>query len=322
MPHMRIVFMGTPYFAVPALRAINARGHEIALVVTQPDRRAGRGRKLCCPPVKDAAVELGLPVDQRRSVNCEEFVGELSRIEPDAVVVVAFGQILCEEILEAPRLGAVNLHASLLPEYRGVAPINWAIVEGKRETGVTTMFMEKKVDAGEIILRRSTPIGDDETAGELTERLADMGAELLVETLELLGRGDAPRQEQDRSRASYARKLTKADGEIDWSLPAQAVHDHIRGMTPWPGAWTRFRGRTLKVLRAGLGAKGGSAGAPGEIVSVDEDNGIEVAVGEGTVRLLRLQPEGRPAMEASAFVCGYRPDVGSRPFGDAAGEGE
>jgi len=311
---MRIVFMGTPCFAVPSLRALHSRGHEISLVVTQPDRRAGRGRRLCCPPVKDAATELSLPVDQTEKVNCDEFVSRLREIAPDVVVVVAFGQILCEDILGIPAKGAINVHASLLPRYRGVAPINWAIVDGETETGVTTMFMARKVDAGEIILTRSTPIGPDETSGDLSARLSEIGAELLVETLDLVERGEAPRAAQDPSVASYARKLRKSDGEIDWTLTARRVHDHIRGMTPWPGAHTTYRGKVLKVLRAELGAPSGRAGSPGEIVAAGDPGGIEVAVGEGTIRLLRVQPEGRSAMDAAAFARGYRPEVGSRPF--------
>jgi len=317
---MRIVFMGTPCFAVPSLRILHSRGHEIALVVTQPDRRAGRGRRMRCPPVKDAAAELSLPVDQTEKVNCAEFVDRLGGIAPDVLVVVAFGQILCEEILDIPSRGAINVHASLLPRYRGVAPINWAIVDGETETGVTTMLMARKVDAGEVILARSTPIDPNETAGELSARLADIGAEVLAETLGLIERGNVPRIEQDPALATYARKLRKSDGEIDWTGSARRVHDHIRGMTPWPGAHTTYRGRVLKVLRAAIGSPSGPAGSPGEIVAAADTGGIEVAVGDGTIRLLEVQPEGRSVMGAEAFARGYRPEVGSRPFDSTAGE--
>lgn len=311
---MRIVFMGTPEFGVSSLRELHRRGHEIVLVVTQPDRPAGRGRKVSSSPVKMAATDLHLAIGQPESVNTDEFLSRLRALRPDLTVVVAFGQILSEEILGVPTLGSVNLHASLLPQYRGVAPINWAIAKGETETGVTTMFMARKVDAGEIILTRRTPIGDRETAGELSRRLSVMGSELLIETVELIERGEAPRTAQDPARASYARKLKKSDGEIDWTEPARRVFDRIRAMTPWPGAYTWYGGKTLGVLLAEPGEPEGRRGAPGEIVSIDREKGIEVAVGEGTVRLVELKPEGKRAMTADAFVRGYRPEVGSAPF--------
>jgi methionyl-tRNA formyltransferase len=230
------------------------------------------------------------------------------------IVVVAFGQILHEAALAVAREGAINLHGSLLPRYRGVAPINWTIVRGEIETGVTTMFMEKKIDAGEIILSRRTPIGEDETAGELYARLAEIGADVLVETLDLVASGKAPRIAQDPTLASYARKLTRADGEIDWSKTAKEVHDHIRGMTPWPGAYTHYRGKMLEVLSTRLSPAAGRRGAPGEVVTVDKESGIEVAVGEGSVRIVEVKPEGRPGMSAWAFAVGYKPEPGSTPF--------
>lgn len=311
---MRIVFMGTPEFAVPSLRKLHDGGHELALVVTQPDRPAGRGRKVSPSAVKRAAEDLSLTIEQPESVNTHAFVDRVRAVGPDIIVVVAFGQILSEDLLGVPALGSVNLHASLLPRHRGVAPINWAIVEGDAETGVTTMFMAKKVDAGEIILTRRTPIGERETAGELSKRLSAMGAELLEETVELIERGEAPRIKQDPAVATYARKLKKTDGQIDWSEPSGRVFNRIRGMIPWPGAYTWYRGGMLRVLRAEPGAQSGRAGAPGEIVRVDRDRGIEVAVGEGTVWLLELKPQGKNAMSADAFTRGYRPEVGSAPF--------
>jgi len=315
---MRIVFMGTPDFAVPSLRHVHASTYEVVLVVTQPDRPAGRGRRLSPPAVKTAAAEMGLPVHQAESVNTPEFAERLRGLAPDVLVVVAFGQILNSEILSVPGKGAVNVHGSLLPAYRGVAPINWVIVNGETETGVTTMFMARRVDAGEIILRRATPIGERETAGELYERLSAMGAELLVETLDLIERGEAPREPQDPGLASYARKLSKQDGVIDWTRPAADVHNHIRGMTPWPGARTTYRGKPLTVLRARIGATDGTVGRPGEVVSIDEKLGIEIAVGGGSVWLEQLKPSGKSAMDADAFVRGYRPEVGERAFGAAS----
>lgn len=309
---MRVVFMGTPGFAVPSLTKLHRRGHEIALVVTQPDRPAGRGLRICCPPVKDAAVAMGLPVVQLETVNCDEFVERLTEVAPDVLIVVAFGQILCESILTAPKKGAVNVHASLLPRYRGVAPINWAIVNGDTETGVTTMFMARKVDAGEIVLSRTAPIGPRETAGELYARLAEIGGDLLVETLDLIEAGAAPRAAQDPALASYARKLTREDGVVPWEEPSGRVFDRIRGMTPWPGAHTLFKGRVLHILRAEPGDGRGRRGEPGVIVRLDDARGIEVATGDGTVWLLEVKPEGKGAMDAASFARGYRPEVGQK----------
>ncbi|MBD3368523.1 MAG: methionyl-tRNA formyltransferase [Candidatus Eisenbacteria bacterium] len=315
---MRIVFMGTPDFAVPSLRQTHASAHDVLLVVTQPDRPAGRGRRLTPPPVKTAAGELDIPVHQTESVNTPVFAERLRALLPDVLVVVAFGQILNDELLSIPSKGAVNVHGSVLPAYRGVAPINWVIVNGETETGVTTMYMARKVDAGEIILTRRTPIGENETAGELYDRLSAMGAELLVETLDLIERDEAPRTSQDPDAASYARKLKKRDGLIDWTKDARTVHDHIRGMTPWPGARTTYRGRPLTVLVSRVGDEDGERGEPGEVVSLDDERGIEVATGHGSVRLLEVKPSGKSAMDAASFVRGYRPEVGERPFGETS----
>jgi methionyl-tRNA formyltransferase len=311
---MRIVFMGTPDFAVPSLRRLHGSDHEVVLVVTQPDRPAGRGRTLRSPPVKSAADEMGLPVEQHESVNTDGFAARLKEVAPDVLVVAAFGQILSEEVLGIARLGSVNVHASLLPQYRGVAPINRVIIEGETETGVTTMFMAKKIDAGEIILTRRTPIGEHETAGELYARLAEMGSELLIETLDLIEKGRAPREPQDPALASYARKLSREDGEIDWTLEASEVYNLIRGTTPWPGAYTWFRGKMLHVLEAAPGRSRGRAGEPGELLAIDDERGLEVAAREGSVWLRRLRPGGKKEMDASSFACGYRPEVGSTPF--------
>ena len=332
--------MGTPDFAVPSLRKIESSGHDVCLVVTQPDRPAGRGRKLTAPPVKLAALELGIPIHQPETVNTDEFALRLKALKPDVLVVVAFGQILKQRLLDIPSQGAVNAHASLLPDYRGVAPINWVIVNGESETGVTTMYMARKVDAGEIILSRSTPIGPSETAGELYERLSDMSGDLLVETLALIEQGKAPRTPQGEPRIGYARKLTKKDGEIVWARDARAVADHIRGMTPWPGAYTWFRGKALLVTRARLvsmpspaelasaesasaepaSAKSASGvsgppvtGRPGEILSISAA-GVEVAAEGGAVLLTGVKPEGKREMTGAEFARGYRPEPGTCPF--------
>ncbi len=322
---MRIVFMGTPDFAVPSLRRIKSSGHDVCLVVTQPDRPAGRGRKLTAPPVKLAALELDILVHQPETVNTDEFALRLEALKPDVLVVIAFGQILKQRLLDIPSHGAVNAHASLLPDYRGVAPINWVIVNGESETGVTTMYMARKVDAGEIILSRSTPIEPDETAGELYERLSEMSGDLLVATLALIKRGEAPRIPQGEPRIGYARKLKKEDGEIVWARDARAVADHIRGMTPWPGAYTWFRGKALLVTRARLVPVPGpvesaagvdeppATGRPGEILAIS-DAGIEVAAEGGAVLLTGVKPEGKREMTGAEFARGYRPEPGTCPF--------
>jgi methionyl-tRNA formyltransferase len=318
---MRIIFMGTPDFAVPSLKSLHAAGHDLALVVTQPDRPAGRGRRLSQPPVKILGLELGLTVEQPESVNTDAFAARLRELAPDLFVVVAFGQILRQKLLDIPSMGSVNVHGSLLPDYRGVAPINWAIVNGESETGVTTMYMAATIDTGAIIQKRAVSIGAEETAGELYERLASLGGELIVETAELIARGEAPRTPQGTPRVGYARKLKRDDGAIDWSRPARAVHDHIRGMTPWPGATTRFGGRMLLVTRSVVATSGEESprSVPGTILSLD-GGGIEVAVGDGSVMLTEVKPEGKRAMRAQEFVRGYRPEVGARLRGDEAGE--
>lgn len=295
--------------------SIHERGHDMSLVVTQPDRPAGRGRKLTPSPVKVKALELDIDLAQPDSVNTEGFLASLRAAAPDVIVVVAFGQILSEELLGIPRLHAVNVHASLLPKYRGVAPINWAILNGETETGVTTMHMAKKVDAGDIILVRGTQIGEMETAGELYGRLSILGAELIAETLDLIEQGQAPRIAQDASQATYARKLKKEDGVLDWSESAKALFNRIRGLSPWPGAFTYFNGKTLKILEARVRSEPTLAGHPGEILSIGDKEGIEVAAGEGALLLRKLKPEGRKSMDASSFARGYRPEVGTRPFG-------
>jgi methionyl-tRNA formyltransferase len=311
---MRIIFMGTPEFAVPPLRRLRESDNEIALVVTQQDRPAGRGRELRSPPVKLAAQQMGLPLEQHENVNTDEFAERLRSLEPDVLVVAAFGQILNDEILACPRLGAINVHASILPKYRGVAPINWVIMHGEAETGVTTMFMARRVDAGEVIMTRSTPIGDNETAGQLYERLAEIGADLLMETLELVERGQAPRAKQNPAEASYAPRLSRKDGEIDWRKTASEVRNLIRGTTPWPGAYTWYRGRMLHVLGSAAGREEGHLGHPGELLSIDEERGLEIAAGEGSVWLTRVRPDGRAEMPGADFARGYRPEVGTRPF--------
>lgn len=340
---MRIAFAGTPEFAVPSLRALIDSSHEVVCVITQPDRPAGRGLALSSPAVKKFAEAGGLRIYQPAKFNRREFLDELQGLALDLIVTAAYGRIFKARSLGLPSRGCVNLHASLLPRYRGVAPINWAIINGETETGVTTFFMEKGVDTGAMIVQKRTAIGENETAGELYERLADLGAEAVVETCDLIARGEAPRISQDDSLASYAPRLSRDDAEISWDRPAPRVHNHIRGVNPWPGAFTRFRGSTVKILKSRLGpeevpaangtgggASGGStdggAGStdnagrndagdrpePGTILDIHDENGILLACGDGCVWLLKVQAAGKKPAGGAAFSRGARLKRGER----------
>lgn len=305
---MRIVFLGTGAFAVPSLRALVAAGHEVALVVTQPDRPSGRGRTPAAPPVKMAAQELGLALAQPARVREPEPVAAIEKLGADAGVVVAYGQILPRSVFAAPRMGTLNVHASLLPRYRGAAPIQWAIASGDDETGVTTMMVAQGLDSGPIVLTASTPIGPDETAGELSVRLAQMGAELLIASLSGLADGTVVPRPQDDSLATTAPLIRKEDGRIDWSQPAARIARRCRAFHPWPATFTLFRGGQLKVLAAREDQPG--PGAPGVLTAVDRQ-GLVVACGENTrLRLIEVQPESKRPMPAQAFAAGARLAVG------------
>lgn len=298
--------MGTPDFAVPCLRALVAGGHDVRLVLTQPDRPKGRGLQLVKSPVKEAALALGLPLFQPERPNRPDAVSEVSRTDPEALIVVAYGAILKAELLGLAPRGAINVHASLLPKYRGMSPIHRALWEGEAETGVTTMLMDAGVDTGDILLMGRTPIDPDETCGELHDRLAEMGADLLVRTLEDLAAGTVSPRPQEGS-ASYAGRMEKEHGVIDWSLSAADVHDHARAVTPWPGATTRLGGEsiTVKRTRVASGPAGPAGTAPGTIVGPDGD-ALRVVCGSGQVHLLELRPAGRPTMTGAEFARGRR----------------
>jgi methionyl-tRNA formyltransferase len=296
------VFMGTPAFAVPVLRRLAAIS-EVRLVVTQPDRPVGRGRKLTPPPVKLAAAELGLPVEQPAVVKGRRFAARIADHAPDVVVTAAFGRILGPALLETPRFGCLNVHASLLPAYRGAAPINHAILAGERQTGVSIMRMAEGLDTGPIHRATALPIDPDETAGELTERLAELGAETLAQVLGELGeREPVP---QDEARASWAPMLAKADGEIDWRRPARSLHDQVRGLNPWPGAFSFLDGEPLKVHRSALLETAAGAAEPGT-VTAHSAVGLDVACGDGVLRLLELQLPGKKRLDARSFHAGTR----------------
>lgn len=308
---MRAIFFGTPELAVPSLDALTGIA-DVALVVCQPDRPAGRGMKLRPPPVKERALALGLPVEQPTKVRTPEFAASLRAIDADVALVVAYGRILPKAVLEAPRAGCVNVHASLLPRWRGAGPIQAAIVHGDRETGVCLMQMDEGLDTGPIIACARTPIDPDENAAELGARLARMGADLVRDKLADFVHGRIVATPQDGASATLAPMLTKDDGRIDWMLPARRVHDRVRGMYPWPGAFTTLNGQRVKVHATAVRIEEGAIGAPGTIVRADAKAGIEVACGEGVVAILDLQLEGKKRLTAAEHLAGHAWKPGMR----------
>jgi methionyl-tRNA formyltransferase len=307
---MRVVFLGSGSFAIPSLEALLAAGHEVVAVVTQPDREKGRGRELTPPPLKPVAAARGLRLLQPRRVREPESVAALQALAPEVQVVVAYGQILPRAVIDIAPRGTVNVHGSLLPRYRGAAPVQWAIVNGESETGVTTMLIDEGLDTGPTLLARATSIAEDETADVLESRLARIGGELLAETLEGLRSGTIVPQPQDPARATLAPLIKKEDGLIDWGRAASVLARRVRGFHPWPGAHTSVRGRGLKILRAR--GEMGPEGPPGTLLAIERD-GLVVAAGEGTaLRLLDVQPESRNPMPAAAFAAGARLAPGER----------
>ncbi|HEY2017089.1 MAG TPA: methionyl-tRNA formyltransferase [Bryobacteraceae bacterium] len=300
---MRLVFLGTPAFAVPTLERIVEAGHGVLAVVTQPDRPRGRGQKDAFPPVKEAAVRLGLPVYQPERVRRPEAQEYLRALAVDAMVVVGYGQIIPQSVIDLAPLGIINVHASLLPKYRGAGPVQWAIINGETRTGVTTMRIDAGLDTGDMLLEAETEIGPDENAIELGKRLAVMGADLLVETLSGLSAGTIVARKQDSAQASYAPLLKKEDGLIDWGLPAAAIHNRVRGLQPWPGAYSVIRGQKLHIWKTALTAQASSDRAPGAIVSVRP---LAIACGSGALELAEVQLEGRKRIPAADFANGLR----------------
>ncbi len=298
---MRLIFLGTPAFAVPTLERMVAAGHEVLLVVTQPDRPRGRAQLAAAPPVKQAAVRLGLPVYQPERVRRPEPVEFLRAIAVDAMVVVGYGQIIPQSIIDMAPLGIINVHGSLLPAYRGAGPIQWAILNGETRTGVTTMRIDAGLDTGDMLLKAETDIGPDESAVELGQRLAPMGADLLVETLAGLVEGRIVPQQQDNARATYAPLLKKEDGRIDWTREAPQIHNQVRGLQPWPGASTIFRGQALHIWKSRVHS--GSSHGAGNFASVKPP---VVSCGKGALELVEVQLEGRKRMPAADFANGQR----------------
>jgi len=301
---LRAVFMGTPEFALPSFEAL-AESEEVIAVVTQPDRPKGRGEILTSSPIKMAALRRSIPLFQPERIRKEpDFIQQLARLEPDVIIVVAFGQILPEAVLKIPRFGCINVHASLLPKYRGAAPIQWAIIRGEAETGVTTMQMDAGMDTGPMLLRRSVPIEPTDTAATLAPRLAKMGASVLIETLSLLKEGKLTPIPQDHSEATLAPLLKKEDGLIRWEESAEAIYNRARGVDPWPGATTFYQEKRWKITRLAVGDREGKWGQPGEIIQLSE-KGLEVAAGMGYILINELQPEGGRRMTAREYAAGH-----------------
>ena len=304
---MKAVFMGTPEFAVPTLQALIDH-HEVLAVVTQPDKQRGRGKKMQFPPVKEKAVEYDIPVYQPQRARDEEFIEELKNLNPDVIVVVAYGQILPESILNIPKYGCINVHGSLLPKYRGAAPIQWAVLDGEEKTGITTMYMEKGLDTGDMIDKAEVVLDEKETAGSLHDKLMVLGADLLLETLKKLEDGTAVREKQNDEESCYAKMLSKDMGQIDFTKSAREIECLIRGMNPWPSAYTFLNGKTLKVWKCKVSTEKTDA-VPGTIFLADKE-GIHTACGEGVLILTEIQLEGKKRMETEAFLRGYHIENG------------
>jgi methionyl-tRNA formyltransferase len=300
----KIVFMGTPQFSVPGLQALHQNGHEIALVVTQPDRPRGRGRQISPSPVKKAAAELGFPVIQPTSVKTAEFVDQIKSLEPDFQVVIAYGRILPESVLALPRIWTINIHASLLPSLRGAAPIQWAVINGDKETGVCAMRMDAGMDTGDVLLTEKEPIGPDDTAGSLHDRLSVKGAKVLIDTLKAYAEGSIQPVPQDHSLATYAPLLTKDDGLINWNKPASSLESFVRGVTPWPGAYTFWGDTRLKVFKSTPIATE-IAETPGTVLSGFPDE-LRVATGEGALSILEIQGASGKRLPVKEFLRGHQ----------------
>ncbi|GAA0707914.1 methionyl-tRNA formyltransferase [Paraclostridium ghonii] len=299
---MKIVFMGTPEFAVPCLQKIIDEGHEVVSVVTQPDKPKGRGKKLAMPPVKELALKYDIPVYQPLKAREESFVETLKEINPELIVVVAFGQILPKSILDIPKYGCVNVHASLLPRYRGAAPLNWVIINGEEKTGVTTMYMDEGLDTGDMILKSEIPLDDEITAGELHDKMMIDGAQVLKETIDLISKGQASREKQNNEDTCYSPIMNKSLGNIDWNKSAKDIHNLIRGINPWPSAYTTYEAQTMKIWKTKVINKN-SDKKPGTILSVDKE-GIEVSTGEGSIQIKEIQMSGKKRMEVHEYIKG------------------
>ncbi len=306
---MRIVFMGTPDFSVPALEALVKAGHDVIAVVTQPDKPKGRGKEVSMTPVKEKAVSLGIPVYQPVKARNPEFVSLLSELNPDAMVVAAFGQILPKSILDIPKYGCINIHASLLPKYRGASPIQHAVIDGEKESGITTMMMAEGLDTGDILDQESVTLDEQETGGSLHDKLSEIGGRLILTTLKKLEEGTAVRTPQDESKTCYVGMIKKTMGDIDWSMEAAAIERLIRGLNPWPSAYTSWNGKVLKIWAAEVLSKE-YEGICGQVVETDK-NSLIVKTGKGSLKLTELQLQGKKRMDTASFLRGYQVTAGT-----------
>ncbi|MFH1847659.1 MAG: methionyl-tRNA formyltransferase [Candidatus Omnitrophota bacterium] len=307
---MRIIFFGTADFAVPSLEAIHRSSHEVVLVVTQPDRKKGRHLKVTSSPVKEKAVSLGLEVFQPPLASSRDSIDAIRKYNADLFAVVSYGQILSEDLLKTPSKFCINLHSSLLPEYRGAAPINWAIINGDERTGVSVIRMTAKMDAGDVILSEAEEIRDADTGISLSERLSKKGAPALLKAIDQVASGKAVFEKQDESRITYAPKLKKTDGSIDWNLSAKQICGRVRGLQPWPSAFTYFQGRMLKITGAVPVEARDSGAKAGQVIEVSEAKGIVIKAGKGAIAVKELQLEGKKAMAAGEFLRGHKIGAG------------
>jgi len=301
---MRIVFMGTPDFAVPSLERLVADGHEIIAVVTQPDRPQSRGMKMTASPVKECALKHNIPVYQPEKIKKDrEFIEKYKEMNPELAVVVAFGQILSKELLDIPQKGNINVHGSLLPKYRGAAPIQWSVINGDKETGVTTMFMDEGMDTGDMLLKEVVEIGCDETAGELFDRLSILGAEVLSKTIDKLKDGTLTREKQNHDEATHVSMISKDLGKLDFNKTSKELDCLIRGVNPWPGAYFEINGKKIKVHKAKMCEQTGN---PGEIIASDAKKGLIIATKDASIELIEIQPEGKRRMTAKEYLIGNK----------------
>ena len=309
---MRIVYMGTPDFAVPTLEALVKGGHDVIAAVTQPDKPKGRGKAVQMTPVKEKALEYGIPVHQPVKARDPEFVELLKEMNPDAIVVVAFGQLLPKSILDIPKYGCINVHASLLPKYRGAAPIQWAVIDGEEKSGVTTMLMDEGLDTGDMLEKIEYVLDKNETGGSLFDKLSEMGGELILSTLDKIENGTITRTPQGETTTGYAKMLNKSMGEIDWSMEAVKIERLIRGLNPWPSAYSVLKGKTVKIWAADV-VEGEVTGNPGRI-SVSKDK-LLVETGNNYLSVRELQLEGKKRMDIAAFLRGFTVEDNSK-FGE------
>lgn len=312
---MKAVYMGTPEIAATVLKSVLASRHEVVAVVTQPDKPKGRGHEMAFPPVKEVALEAGIPVLQPQRARDEEFINELKGLNPDIILVAAYGKLLPKVILDMPKFGCINVHASLLPKYRGASPIQWAVLNGDEKSGVTIMHMAEEMDTGDIIMTEEVVLSEDETAGTLHDKLAEIGGPLLISAMDALETGRAPRIRQNHDEATYVKMLDKTMGNLDFSMPAMQLERWIRGLNPWPTAYTKLDGKLFKLWRAEIVpaeevSKESKDFTPGTVVAVAKES-FDILTGDGALRIYELQIEGKRKMTAEEFLRGFKLEAGT-----------